>query len=376
MKEKGYIKLLSICLFLIIMMGTNSVFKIFNNYTYPLFLFLLFVATVFIIGFEKEKSIYKKYILTIVIITTIIYTLLIYGAGVFVAFAKNGNSLRLIDIFKNIILTGSAIVFGELIRYNLLIKGERNRSIIILTTIALIITEISVIIHGFAFEFATEIVRFIFSYVLIIIFQNIFLSYTSLKIGYKSTIVYRLIIALPAYFMPLLPSLGMYMEAVLQIVLPLIIFIVIYKTIRDSKGKEKESIGVNKGIFIVSVPVILLMIIINSGWFKYYTLTIGTGSMKPLIDVGDIVIVEKRSESELKNIVIGDVLVFKHGDKVIVHRVIDINVNNNEYKFRTKGDANEDEDLFVTSGKDVLGVSQIKIPFLGYPSIWIKDFIE
>jgi len=62
--------------------------------------------------------------------------------------------------------------------------------------------------------------------------------------------------------------------------------------------------------------------------------------MVPTINVGDTLLwVEVENKAELK---VGDIIIFKHptlpGVDNIAHRIIEVEVVNGEYRFRTKGD--------------------------------------
>jgi signal peptidase len=73
---------------------------------------------------------------------------------------------------------------------------------------------------------------------------------------------------------------------------------------------------------------------------------------------------------------VGDVLVFKKQDVIIVHRIAKVDNINGEITFITKGDNNNDIDNFTTSVKDVIGTTNVTIPYVGGPGVWLQDKIE
>ena len=93
--------------------------------------------------------------------------------------------------------------------------------------------------------------------------------------------------------------------------------------------------------------------------------------MKPNINKGDVVVIEKTNN--YKNIKIGDVLAYKYDNIIIVHRVINILKENDEYYFYTKGDNNNSEDNFVIYEDMIVGIVNIKLPFIGYPTVWFNE---
>jgi hypothetical protein len=85
----------------------------------------------------------------------------------------------------------------------------------------------------------------------------------------------------------------------------------------------------------------------------------GGGSMKPTFDCSDLVF---GYEPELKDIEIGDIIVFKErtgpfcntftGDRII-HRIEEIKHNSNNVEFKTKGDANNVSDHCLVQEEDI-----------------------
>ena len=82
-----------------------------------------------------------------------------------------------------------------------------------------------------------------------------------------------------------------------------------------------------------------------------------TGSMEPTLNVNDLVIVTKAD-----NIEIGDIVVFQQGNDLIIHRVIEKNVEEN--RIVTKGDANNVDDGNIPMSA-VKGKLSFSVPFVG-----------
>jgi len=95
-------------------------------------------------------------------------------------------------------------------------------------------------------------------------------------------------------------------------------------------------------------------------------------SMKPTFERGDLIFVKGvDSPDEIKQ---GDIIVFQlKGDpETKVHRVVDIENNNGQVRFRTKGDHNPNIDPWKVSFEEVKGKVIFWIPKLGYLSLWIR----
>ena len=109
--------------------------------------------------------------------------------------------------------------------------------------------------------------------------------------------------------------------------------------------------------------------------FEYGILVIGSGSMTGTINKGDAIFYESYDKQE-DSIEIGQVIVFNQDNRKIVHRVIDIKRVNDEVRYTTKGDANQEEDDGYITDEDVFGVCKSRILYIGYPSIWIRDIFS
>ena len=97
-------------------------------------------------------------------------------------------------------------------------------------------------------------------------------------------------------------------------------------------------------------------------------LVVLSGSMQPLFNPGDMVVVEETGPG---SITVGDVIAFHPPDAkdektLVTHRVVDVVVNGSRLYFRTKGDNNEDIDPFLVPAENVVGRAVFSLPYLGY----------
>ncbi len=92
-------------------------------------------------------------------------------------------------------------------------------------------------------------------------------------------------------------------------------------------------------------------------------MTVTSQSMWPVLKRGDLVFIK---DTELEDIKVGSVIVFRHGEGMAVHRVVKIEGQT----ITTRGDANTKEDNPITSDDIVgrvptIGDRLVKIPFVG-----------
>lgn len=103
----------------------------------------------------------------------------------------------------------------------------------------------------------------------------------------------------------------------------------------------------------------------------YRFMTVLTGSMRPLLEPGDMVI---SRQPKIENIKVGDVITFLIKDNVLVtHRVTEIVNEEGKVKFRTKGDANNAPDSDLTLSNNVVGTLLFNIPKGGYATSFLRS---
>lgn len=126
---------------------------------------------------------------------------------------------------------------------------------------------------------------------------------------------------------------------------------------------------------IVLLAIALAMLLVGLKFLGFQIYTVVSGSMEPTYHVGSLIYVKQVEPSTLKE---KDPITFKLSDNTIAtHRIVEIvpdEENPNEYKFRTKGDANEDVDANLVDPNKVLGKAIFTVPYLGYLATYIQSY--
>ena len=92
----------------------------------------------------------------------------------------------------------------------------------------------------------------------------------------------------------------------------------------------------------------------------------------PNINKGDVVVIEKL-DGKFDNLKVGQVVAYKYGNIIIVHRLVDIVKVEDEYYFYTKGDANTDIDNYPIRESMMIGIVNIRVPYVGLPTVWLNE---
>jgi signal peptidase len=85
-------------------------------------------------------------------------------------------------------------------------------------------------------------------------------------------------------------------------------------------------------------------------------------SMKPAINMGDMVITGPLGGPLNGEVKTGSIVTYQYGEELITHRVLSVDGET----LVTKGDAVEDPDPWPVTLSDVHGVYLFKIPYIGY----------
>jgi signal peptidase I len=207
--------------------------------------------------------------------------------------------------------------------------------------------------------------------------KNMILSYLALYGGAAAAILYGGLLLVFHWFFPILPKLDWLAEGVIGIMTPmleLLYIIMKYGSMSRSRLQASKDKKVTLSLvitLILSVTFIWFIV----GVFPVYPSVIATGSMKPLIDPGDVVLVKKfQTVQQVESLKAGDIIAFKREDIVIVHRIIEVVYDDaGNMSFVTKGDNNSTEDIGEVQPNDLKGKYVTCIPKIGYPTLWLKS---
>ena len=341
------------------------------------FLLLLAFGSIVLLGYQKDKKTrIKQYVTRTTISIIIIFFLISYGLGFFVGFLRNAYSLAPSAIVDNLFAPIIIIVSTEILRYVIITSNKDKKHVIILTTVFITILELFITLKPINYADFAGLFKIVTATVLPIISKNIVIGYLDYHVGYKSGLVYRLIMDLYIFVMPIVPDLGDYLNSMIGIGLPFIIYIYASRTISEYNNGIERSYG-KRTLRWFDIPAYLFLVVLIcliSGFFPYFMIGIGSESMTPTIDKGDAVIIHKvSSPKDLKK---GDVIAFRLKDKTIVHRLVKIEKVKGTTYYRTKGDANNSVDNINLTFNDIRGKVILDIPYIAYPTIYLTEFLN
>lgn len=373
--KRGYKRLLIFEISIMIILFLNSfVSSILSSNLKIIFLALILLLFRFLFGFEKDRHRHAKSVCLEIIIYLLIYFILYYLSGLLTGFAMSTRFTTIEGLVKVVLPVIITIPLQEVLRYMMLSKSEGSKLLVVMTCIIFIIFDLVGTYDPDTFSGAYPIFLFIATYLLPSISRNIFCSYVSMKSGYKPTILYLMIIRTYSFFVPIIPNPNVYLYSIFELITPAIFMYYIYKFFKKKQDEEvlrrKQK---NKAIALV-LPTLLVvfLVYITSGYFHYHAIAVASGSMTPAILKGDVVIIEK-TDGHFDDVKEGQVIAYKKDKIIVVHRLYKKIKVGNEYFFYSKGDANDFVDNYKITEEMMIGVVNVRVPFVGYPTVWLNN---
>lgn len=372
--NKGYRKILIFEIILLFILILNSFTITFlNRYTVLIFLAFLIIVFKKKFGIEKIKKRYTRDIITEILIIYLLFFIIYYLFGLIIGFYKNSNYYTLYAIKEFIFPITLSIILKEYLRVMLITKCDGSKKLFVIACIVFVMIDLTIIIPYSNLSTKEGLFDFFAIYLLPSITRNIVASYIALKSNYLINIFWIIVFELYIYLLPIIPDTGEYILSVIKMLFPFIILIKI-KNFFDKESDEKviSRNGKNQiASLVISIICVITIVYFTSGHFKYYSVAIATGSMTPMINRGDVVIVRKTKQYDLLKK--GDIIAYNYNNVIVVHRIVEIINEDNNYYFYTKGDANNAIDNYVIYENQILGIVNIKIPYIGLPTVWLNE---
>lgn len=323
-------------------------------------------------GIKKENSRFLSDVRIKIIMWIMVSLMIQYTIGISVGFLKNITPIT--DAIYVVIL----VIISEILRYILCFKSNSIKQMILLGLMFALIDVVFPMTYANV-KNPDDFVEFSTIYILPSISKSILLTYISKKVGYSPCILYRIIMETYVILVPIIPAFGEYINAIVLIVFPIILFYNLYKIIEPKKKEyvhtQPKNLS-NKIWTCINIAMFFIVVYFTSGVFRFYALTIVSGSMEPTINIGDMIIVDQYYKDHVDKINLGDVLVFNKHGAAISHRVVEIKKQDNKFNFYTKGDNNDSVDNWIVDSDEVIGVAKVNIPVIGYPVVIWNEIIN
>ena len=347
-----------------------------NAYTYiinPLFFIITALVLKFTITSPYKTNKYKKTTIQYVIVTALTYSILLLISGLFLTYGKNPYSTTFKGITLNLYSMGLIVFCLEYIRYKLInnVLKKDKKLIFILIVIVFTLKDIDFMVLKDSIN-VYYLFKTIFAIIIPSIIKNSLFTYICAYTDYIPSFIYQLLLYLIQWISPILPKTPWVFMSIIDSVFPLILLLYCrYEITSNDKFflyKFSNPIA-PKGIIPLVIGVVLV-IWFALGIFPIKPLGVATGSMKPTINVGDLIIIKKCNANDIE---VNDIIEYTRKNYSVIHRVIDKYQLDGQIFFITKGDNNDSNDTDPVSEEQLKGKAIARIPYLALPTIWLDS---
>ena len=368
-------------LLIVILFFALFALNIFTRSVLAILITIYAVITICTLKTKKVGSINKKNAMILMIIFSMIYLAVFYALGLYFGFIKSKILFSLRTIVKYIIPLTLIIIGSETIRRTFLshkieIKYKELKIELssILTYIAMVIIDILIYTEIYNLRSLDDYLTLIGFVFFASLSCNLLYNYITPRYGSKGIVIYRLVTTLFIYIFPFVTDMYIFFRIFLRLLYPYIMYIVIEKLFSKNdytvmiKDRRKE-------IFANTIMIVIatLFVMLVSCQFRFGLLVVGSESMTGTLDKGDALIFEKYTTQE---IVEGQVIIFNYENVQTIHRVIDIQKVNGEYRYFTQGDANSKPDEGYRVKDDINSLVKLRIKYIGYPTLFVRSIFE
>lgn len=327
------------------------------------------LACYFLVKKRVSLSINRGMVLFLLAVFGVVFITLYYLTGLWLGFGANVYRPTTQVILGIALPTAVIIIFSEIIRHVFLVQESRLSSFV--SYLVCVVAEC--LTYG-NFHYVDSFNRFMdFTAMVFLpaVIANLLYHYLSRRYGILPNVIYRLIVTLFIYLIPVVPMVSDSLYAFSKLVYPLIVYVFIsslYERKRRYALQRSSKLAIPLTVLAVAIMVSVIMLVSNQ--FRFRALVIATESMTGELNKGDIVLFDAKEDQTYEE---GQVIVFKSGDISVVHRIIDKKNINGTVRYYTKGDANEFADKDYITKSDIIGAARAKLPYLGFPTLWLRE---
>lgn len=336
---------------------------------------LVFAAVIAHLFIKKRPilSMNKRQVLMLVSLISAILLMLFYLSGLKFGFYTNPYGLKAQFFFPRFLPTVAVIVASEIFRYILL--AQEDKRVEVICYFACLIAELTVCsTAAVALTSFSNFMDLVADTMFPAIISGLLYQYMAKRYGFLPNIILRAATSLYIYLIPIVPAMASSLLSFIKILLPIGIYIII-----DSLYEKKILLALGKKsklaipITVIAVSIMLFVVMVVSNQFYIGSYVIATESMTGELNKGDVAISIKYTDQPILE---GQVIAFEQSERVVVHRVVKIEVINGQRRYYTKGDANEGVDSGYITDSNIVGLVDNKIPFLGYPTLWMRSLFD
>lgn len=344
---------------------------------------LLAAAALKACGVKRIKSWFNGHVSTVAALVAACYIILLVYVGIFAGFGRSPYSFAPLALIVNATLVATTLLGMEFSRACVVRSFGKRRPFLTIALVTLLYSLMSISVFRFmGLNDPLALTKFLGVGLLPVVAENLLASYLALVGGPIASLAYRGPLMAFWWFSPILPRQPWGIEALLGVMMPTAGFFAITQftprmalqrlgipTEIKGFGRAKDSSA--RGWVAASILCVLI-VWTSTGLLGVQPTTVISGSMRPSLDVGDMVVVR---EVAADSIGVGDVIQYWRDGEMVIHRVVEVQQGGGGKLFVTKGDANSEPDLAPVQPGQIRGKVILTIPKIGWAAIAAKTFV-
>ncbi len=365
MKDKDKKLILFEIIIMIISIFSSFIIKILSGYKMVIFMVTILFVFSKLLGFEKnKKDNMKNHIIELIVF--ILTFLVVYSLfGILVGFTKQTNNILSLVLFT-ILPIVLYVSIREILRFSIIKKTDKNKILTIISILFFIVLDLSnfsyVLWRQNPYSVSYQLLLLLFP----IVSSNIVYSNLTKKSGYIPVLVFAIFMNIYHYIFPVMPNITVVAIAFIDTLLPILLWVRMNSFYDRVKKKEKNLKDNYLNISILLVPLIFisLMIYFSSGFYRFEMVAVGTNNLKPDINRGDIVFIDKYNNNP-GDIDVGEVIAYRENNIIMINRVM----KKDGYICYVE----ENKQPKQVNRDDIVGTIHFKLKYLGLPSLWFNN---
>lgn len=329
------------------------------------------LAALVLLGIRKRATYtpQKREVLLVTALVGVISVIIIQGTGLVFSFYENPYFINKGLLISRVIPSIAIIIASEIIRG--ILSAQKGHFSTITAYFVGFMSEMFMFYQMMQLSSLNRFMDLVALTLFPAIIANFYYQYVARRFGSLPNIAFRLITTMYIYFVPTVSAMSDALLACIKLILPIIMLALISSLFEKKKKnarKKNKALGVISTVLTIAIIVPIAMLI--SCQFRFGALVIATESMTGEINKGDMIIYERYDGQAIDE---GQVIVFLQDNSKIVHRVVQIKNIGGELRYYTKGDANDDFDEGYRVKDDIVGLTDLKLAYIGYPTLWLRE---
>lgn len=304
-----------------------------------------------------------------------VWFVIYFLSGLILTYVRNSLVVGVWPTVINITVYSLTAFCLEYIRYKLIASVGR-RHIVWFGVIVSIVFGFTQLPYGqiASIENIEGFIKVVISSVVPAFAASFLLTYLALTSGLGAMLVFRLGMVAIAIIPPIIPNYDWYLIGITSLLVCITTYLLIDRQVQHQLAPKRRQLHhIKRANDIMFIALLIGLAAFMSGFFSYRPMAIVSNSMQPVYSRGSIVVVQRITDP--MDIKLGDIVQYESAGKTITHRVVAIDAASNgsgRRVFTTKGDNSPSSDPLVASNQ-IGGIVRAQIPYVGYPTIWLRE---